>query len=213
MNKKGILIGIAGASGSGKTLLANTIIQQLGTDKVTMIAEDSYYRDLSEVPLDQRQNHNFDHPDAFDHELLYEHLQLLLAGESIEQPVYDFTTHSRKQETRKYGPHNIIVLEGILIFTELKIRSLMDIKVFIDTPMDICFIRRLLRDIEDRGRTMESVVDQYLNTVKPMYHQFIEPSKRHADIIIPHGGKNIVGVDLLKTKIDQLLDTHFGGKE
>ncbi|MCK5077518.1 MAG: uridine kinase, partial [Calditrichia bacterium] len=182
MGKKGILIGIAGASGSGKTLLANTIIQQLGSDKVTMIAEDSYYKDLVEIPLDQRQKRNFDHPDAFDHSLLHDHLEQLLNGKSIAQPIYDFTTHNRKPETTSYGPHNIVVLEGILIFTEPELRNIMNIKVFIDTPMDICFIRRLLRDIEDRGRTMESVVDQYLNTVKPMYHQFIEPSKRYADI-------------------------------
>lgn len=209
MDKKGILIGIAGASGSGKTLLASNIVHELGSDQVIVITEDSYYKDLSDIPLDQRSRHNFDHPDAFDHDLLLEHLQALLHGETIYQPIYDYTTHSRKRETREIGPHHVIVLEGILILHDKRLRSMMDMKIFIDTPLDICFIRRLTRDIEDRGRTLESVIDQYLNTVKPMYHQFIEPTKQYADIIIPHGGKNQVGIDLLKTKIAQLLNTYF----
>ncbi|GAB4167948.1 MAG: uridine kinase [Calditrichia bacterium] len=204
--KKRLLIGIAGASGSGKTLLASNIVNELGSDEVIVITEDSYYKDLSDIPLDQRAMHNFDHPEAFDHDLLIDHLSRLMSGESVELPIYDYTVHARKEETKTVGPHHIVVLEGILILNEPRLRQLMDIKVFIDTPPDICFIRRLTRDIEERGRTMESVIDQYLNTVKPMYLQFIEPSKRYADIIIPHGGKNIVGIDLLRTKISQLLN-------
>jgi uridine kinase len=209
MEKKGILIGIAGASGSGKTLLASNLVHELGTDEVIVITEDAYYKDLSDIPLDQRSKHNFDHPDAFDHSLLLQHITDLLNGKSVEQPIYDYTTHSRKKETRSIGPHHIIVLEGILILHDPRLREMMDIKVFIDTPLDICFIRRLTRDIEERGRTLESVIDQYLNTVKPMYHQFIEPTKQYADIIIPQGGKNLVGIDLLRTKITQLLKTYF----
>ncbi len=203
--KKGILIGIAGASGSGKTLVANTIIERLGSDKVVLIQEDSYYKDLSDIPLDERSGRNFDHPDAFDHDLLAEHLKLLLEGKTVAHPIYDYKTHSRLKETRTVGPHTIIILEGILVLNEPKLRELMDIRVFIDTALDICFIRRLKRDIEERGRSVESVITQYQNTVRPMYFQFIEPSKRYADIIIPRGGKNLVAIDILTTKIRSLL--------
>jgi len=203
--KKGILIGIAGASGSGKTLVANTIIERLGSDKVVLIQEDSYYKDLSDIPIDERAGLNFDHPDAFDHDLLAEHLKLLLQGKTVAHPIYDYKTHSRLKETRTVGPHTIIILEGILVLNEPKLRDLMDIRVFIDTALDICFIRRLKRDIEERGRSVESVIAQYQNTVRPMYFQFIEPSKRYADIIIPRGGKNLVAIDILTTKIRSLL--------
>ncbi len=203
--KKGILIGIAGASGSGKTLVANTIIERLGSDKVVLIQEDSYYKDLSDIPLDERAGRNFDHPDAFDHDLLAEHLKLLLEGKTVAHPIYDYKTHSRLKETKTVGPHTIIILEGILVLNEPKLRELMDIRVFIDTALDICFIRRLKRDIEERGRSVESVITQYQNTVRPMYFQFIEPSKRYADIIIPRGGKNLVAIDILTTKIRSLL--------
>lgn len=203
---KGILIGIAGASGSGKTLVSNTIINRLGSDKVVMIQEDSYYRDLSDIPFDERTGRNFDHPDAFDHLLLIEHLKELLVGKSISQPIYDYSTHSRTRETRTVGPHSVIILEGILILSEPQLRELMDIKVYIDTDLDICFIRRLQRDIEERGRTVDSVIRQYNETVRPMYLQFIEPNKRHADIIIPRGGKNLVAIDILTTKIQSLLN-------
>ncbi|MCD6375070.1 MAG: uridine kinase [Caldisericaceae bacterium] len=203
--KKGILIGIAGASGSGKTLVANTIIERLGSDKVVLIQEDSYYKDLSDIPLDERAGRNFDHPDAFDHDLLAEHLKLLLEGKTVAHPIYDYKTHSRLKETKTVGPHTIIILEGILVLNEAKLRELMDIRVFIDTALDICFIRRLKRDIEERGRSVESVIAQYQNTVRPMYFQFIEPSKRYADIIIPRGGKNLVAIDILTTKIRSLL--------
>ncbi|GAB4381102.1 MAG: uridine kinase [Calditrichia bacterium] len=205
MRKKGILIGISGASGSGKTLVAKTLYEQLGSDKVVILQEDSYYKDLSHLPFEERAQFNFDHPDAFDHDLLLEHLKLLLQGHTIEHPIYDFTTHTRRKETRKVGPHEIIILEGILLLSVPEIRDLMDIKIYIDTQADICFIRRLQRDIKERGRSVESVIDQYLKTVRPMYLQFVEPSKRYADIIIPHGGKNVIAIDIIKSKIEKLL--------
>jgi len=203
--KKGLLIGIAGASGSGKTLVAQNIMEGLGSQKVVMIQEDSYYKDLSDIPFDERTGRNFDHPDAFDHKLMAEHLQHLLEGQAISHPIYDYKTHSRKKETRTVGPHTIIILEGILVLNEPRLRELMDIRVFIDTPPDICFIRRLRRDINERARSVDSVIRQYEETVRPMYFQFIEPSKRYADIIIPRGGKNLVAIDILSTKVDSLL--------
>ena len=203
--KKGILIGIAGASGSGKTLVSKTIMEKLGSEKVVMIQEDSYYKDLSDIPFDERTGKNFDHPDAFDHDLLIKHMAELLDGRAISHPIYDYKTHSRLKETRTVGPHTIIILEGILILSEPRLRDLMDIKVFIDTAPDICFIRRLKRDIEERGRSVDSVINQYTETVRPMYFQFIEPAKRYADIIIPRGGKNLIAIDILTAKIKALL--------
>jgi uridine kinase len=203
--KKEILIGIAGASGSGKTLVAKNIFDSIGSDKVVNMQEDSYYKDLSDIPFDERTGKNFDHPDAFDHHLLADHLRELLSGNSISHPMYDYKTHSRLEETKTVGPHQVIVLEGILIMNEPELRNLMDIKVFIDTAPDICFIRRLKRDINERGRSVESIVDQYMETVRPMYFQFIEPAKRYADIIIPQGGKNTVAIDILTTKIKSML--------
>ena len=203
--KEGILIGITGASGSGKTLVAENIFKQLGSENVVIMEEDSYYRDLSDIPYNERSGRNFDHPDAFDHNLLSTHIKKLLGGESIAHPIYDYTTHSRKDETKTVGPHRIVVLEGILILNEPELRDQMDIKVFIDTAPDVCFIRRLRRDIEERGRDVNSVINQYMETVRPMYFQFVEPSKRHADIIIPQGGKNVVAIDILTTKIKSLL--------
>ncbi|MEJ2048777.1 MAG: uridine kinase [Calditrichota bacterium] len=205
MDKKGILIGIAGASGSGKTLVAHTLYKQLGTEKVVNLQEDSYYRDLEHLAIEERVKFNFDHPDAFDHELLRKHISLLLQVKTIEHPVYDFTTHTRKKETRKVGPHEIVILEGILILAMPELRDLMDIKIYIDTPADICFIRRLQRDMEERGRSVDSVIKQYQETVRPMYLQFVEPSKRYADIIIPHGGKNVIAIDIIRSKIEKLL--------
>lgn len=204
--KKGILIGIAGASGSGKTLVSKNIYEKLGSDKVVIMQEDSYYKDLSEIPFDERTGKNFDHPDAFDHLLMQSHLKELVEGKSISHPIYDYKTHSRLKETRTVGPHRIIVLEGILIMNEPKLRDLMDIKVFIDTEPDICFIRRLKRDIFERARSVDSIINQYMETVRPMYFQFVEPSKRYADIIIPQGGKNAVAIDILTAKIKSLLN-------
>ena len=206
MSRKGILIGISGASGSGKTLVSKNVFDNIGSDKVVIIQEDSYYKDLSKIPFDERSGRNFDHPDAFDHDFLHAQLQELLSGQSIDHPIYDYTTHTRKKETKTVGPHKVVVLEGILIMNDPRLRDLMDIKVFIDTAFDICLIRRLKRDINERGRTVESVLTQYMNTVRPMYFQFIEPSKRYADIIIPQGGKNKVAIDILTTKIRSLLN-------
>lgn len=203
--KKGILIGISGASGSGKTLVTKKIYEKLGSEKVVIIQEDSYYKDLSHIPFNERTGKNFDHPDAFDHLLLIEQVTDLLSGRTILQPVYDYTTHRRKDKLVTLGPHDVIFLEGILVLTEPKLRELMDIKVFVDTDPDICFIRRLRRDLAERGRDVNSVINQYTETVRPMYFQFIEPSKRYADIIIPEGGMNIVAIDILTAKIRSML--------
>ena len=203
--KKGILIGIAGASGSGKTVIANRIIESLGPDKVVIIQEDSYYKDLSDVPYEQRVGRNFDHPDAFDHDLLAEHLLQLLDGDAVSHPVYDYKLHIRSKEIKTAGPAGLIILEGILIFSKAQLRELMDYRVFIDTPPDICFIRRLKRDTEERGRTADSVIRQYTETVRPMYHEFIEPSKKYADILISGEGNNSDAFDILINKINVLL--------
>lgn len=199
------MIGIAGGSGSGKTLVAETIDKELGSDKVTIIKQDSYYKDLSNLPYEERASQNFDHPDAFDMPLLRDHLERLLRGEEIKRPIYDFTQHRRSVQTESIGPHLVIVLEGILILDDPELRRIMDIKVFIDTDPDVRFIRRLRRDLNERGRKIESVIDQYEKSVRPMHLQFVEPSKRYADIIITEGGHNIVAIDLLKTKIRSLL--------
>jgi len=203
--KNGIIIGIAGASGSGKTLVAKNIFENLGSDKVVIMQEDSYYKDLTDIPFDARTGKNFDHPEAFDHSLLQYHLSELIKGNSISHPIYDYKTHSRLKETKTVGPHRVVVLEGILIMSDPKLRNLMDIKVFIHTEPDICFIRRLKRDINERARSVESIINQYMETVRPMYFQFIEPAKRYADIIIPQGGKNAVAIDILTAKIKSLL--------
>jgi len=203
--ERGILIGIAGGSGSGKTLVANNIYAELGSDRVAILCQDSYYKDLSHLPPEERSKQNFDHPDAIDTDLLIRHVKALLAGETIEQPIYDFVTHTLTSDTRTIGPHSIIVLEGILIFDNPELRELMDIKVYVDTDPDIRLIRRLRRDYLERGRTMESVIEQYEKSVRPMHLQFVEPTKRYADIIIPEGGYNRVAIDLIKTKIEALL--------
>lgn len=202
---RGILIGIAGGSGSGKTLVADTIDKELGSEKVTIIKQDSYYKDLGHLPYEERARQNFDHPDAFDMPLLRDHLERLLRGEEIKRPVYDFTQHRRGLQTERIGPHLVIVLEGILILDDPELRRMMDIKVFIDTDADVRLIRRLRRDLLERGRKIESILDQYEHSVRPMHLQFVEPSKRYADIIITEGGHNIVAIDLLKTKIRSLL--------
>lgn len=207
MTKKNIIIiGIAGASGSGKSLLANTIVNELGSDRVTVISEDSYYKDNKNISLSQRAEINYDHPDALDYELLYQHLLQLQAGNSVEIPIYNFSQSSREKATRKIGQHTLIVLEGILLFVELQLRNMMDIRIFMETASDICLIRRLKRDITERGRSLEAALKQYENTVRPMYLQFIEPSKRYADIIVPHGGGNRIAIDMIKAKMRELLD-------
>lgn len=202
---RGILIGVAGGTGSGKTLVVQHMIQQLGSDRVVVLQQDSYYKKLNHLSFAERAAQNFDHPNSIDSELLIQHVEELLNGWTVDIPVYDFTTHTRREETRRAGPHDIIVLEGILILDNPRLRELMDIKVYVDTDPDIRFIRRLKRDTQERGRTVQSIIDQYEKTVRPMHLQFVEPTKRYADIIVPEGGYNWVAIDLLKTKIGVLL--------
>jgi len=208
---KNILIGIAGGSGSGKTLVARTIVRDLGSTRVAIIDQDSYYRDLDDIPIADRDLRNFDHPDAFDNELLTQHIKDLVAGKSIEQPIYDYTRHARLKETKTIGEHHVIVLEGILIFVDEELREMMDIKLFIDADPDIRLVRRIERDVRERGRAIESILRQYQATVRPMHLQFVEPSKRYADLIVPEGGHNRVAIDLMKVKIKDLLRERDAG--
>ena len=205
MTGRRILIGIAGGSGSGKTLVARNIVRELGSDRVVIMDQDSYYKNLEDIPMRDRETRNFDHPDAFDNDLLRRHVRELLAGRPIAQPIYDYSEHRRLPENRHVGEHDVIVLEGILIFTDPELISLMDIKLFIDADADIRFIRRLRRDLIERGRSADSIIRQYEESVRPMHLQFVEPSKRHADVIIPEGGHNKVAIDLMKSKIRELL--------
>lgn len=205
-NKRPIIIGIAGGSGSGKTTIAHEIYETLHqNDHILIVTQDSYYKNNDHLPMSERQKINYDHPDAFDMPLLIEQLSQLMNRQSIEMPVYDFTAHTRSKETIHTEPADIILLEGILVLSDEKLRDLMSIKVFVDTDDDIRFIRRLERDTQERGRSVDSVINQYLATVKPMYHQFIEPTKRYADIIVPEGGENDVAIDMLTTKIRSVL--------
>jgi uridine kinase len=201
-----MVIGISGGTGSGKTTVANKIVAEVGANHVVYLQQDSYYRNLGDMPLEIKRHVNFDHPDALDNDLLINHLETLKAGESIDQPIYDYTTHSRTSETRHIEPRPVIIIEGILVFYSPELRSMMDMKIFVDTDADIRFIRRLQRDLEDRGRSPKSVIDQYQTTVRPMHLQFVEPSKRYADIIIPEGGSNVVGIDLITGKIKAILN-------
>ncbi len=202
-----VIIGIAGGSASGKTTVADKIIENFGhTSSVTLIRHDDYYNDQSALTMEERMQTNYDHPLSLDNALLANHLQLLLAGETIAKPIYELKEHTRSSETEVMHPTQIIILEGILVLEDERLRDLMDIKIFVDTDADIRFIRRLKRDIAERGRTFESVVDQYLGTVRPMHNQFVEPSKRFADIILPEGGSNFVAIDLISTKIQSILD-------
>ena len=196
-----MIIGICGGTGSGKTTVANKILESVSAADVAFLQQDSYYRNRAELPLDYRRQVNFDHPGAIDNDLLVAHLRALKAGQAVELPLYDFKNHVRLEETQRMEPKLIIILEGILIFAEQRLLDEMDIKVFVDTPDDIRFIRRLRRDVAERGRTVESVIEQYLETVRPMHMQFVEPSKRVADVIIPEGGYNLVSIDLLSGKI------------
>ena len=205
MSRKNILIGIAGGSGSGKTLVARTIVRDLGSSRVTIVDQDSYYRDLDDIPIADRDLRNFDHPDAFDNDLLKQHIRKLLAGESIEQPIYDYTRHARLKETKTVGEHVVIVLEGILIFVDEELREMMDIKLFIDADADIRLVRRIERDVRERGRAIETILRQYQATVRPMHLQFVEPSKRWADLIIPEGGENRVALDLIIGRLRSVI--------
>jgi uridine kinase len=200
-----MIIGICGGTGSGKTTVANRILESVSASEVAFIQQDSYYRNLKDLPLDYRNAVNFDHPDALDNDLLVHHIRKLKAGGSVELPIYDFKTHTRQNETVLIEPKPIVIVEGILIFADPRLLEQMDVKVFVDTPDDIRFIRRLRRDISERGRTLDSVIEQYLNTVRPMHIQFVEPSKRYADVIIPEGGHNLVSIDLISGKIRERL--------
>ena len=200
-----MIIGICGGTGSGKTTVANRILESVSAQDVAFIQQDSYYRNGKDLPLDYRQAVNFDHPDALDNDLLVHHIRKLKAGGAVELPIYDFKSNSRLNETLVIEPKPIVIIEGILIFVDPRLLEQMDIKIFVDTPDDIRFIRRLRRDVAERGRTVDSVIEQYLNTVRPMHIQFVEPSKRYADIIIPEGGHNLVSIDLISGKIRERL--------
>lgn len=202
---KTILIGIAGGTGSGKTTLADKLIESFGSDEVSILRHDNYYKRHDEMTYDERALLNYDHPDAFDTELLCEHIKKLKEGEAIEMPVYDYTVHNRSSEVVVVNPAPVIVLEGILIFAELSLCELMDIKVFVDTDADVRILRRILRDVKERERSLDSVISQYLTTVKPMHEQFVEPSKRRADIIIPEGGQNVVALQMLIERVKKHL--------
>lgn len=200
-----LVIGIAGGSGSGKTTVANGILQRVGSDRIAYLPHDAYYRDLSDLPPIQRAQVNFDHPDSLESSLLTQHIRQLKQWQSVELPVYDFTNHSRTTQTTTVEPQRVIIVEGILIFAEAELREMFDVKIFVDTDPDIRFIRRLQRDISERGRTTEKVINQYLSTVRPMHLEFVEPSKRYADVIIPEGGLNTVAMDMVIARIETLL--------
>jgi uridine kinase len=205
---KTTVIAIVGASASGKSLFAETIyrelLPELGSDGISIIKEDAYYRDQSHLSMDERVNTNYDHPKAFEHELLSAHLTALIAQENIDCPIYCYKTHTRTNETIKVKPTKIILVEGILLLSNPQLRNCFDIKVYMDTPLDICLIRRIERDTKERERSLESITNQYLTTVRPMYYQFIEPSKEWADLVITRGGKNRMAIEVLKAKIRQL---------
>ncbi len=205
MKKRPIIIGVTGGSGSGKTSVSRAILNHFPEHSIMMLEHDSYYKDQSHLEFEERLKTNYDHPFAFDTDLLIEHLEVLLNYETIEKPVYDYVHHTRSEETVIQEPRDVIILEGILILEDERLRNMMDIKVYVDTDDDIRIIRRIKRDMEERGRTLDSVIDQYLTVVKPMYHQFIEPTKRYADVVVPEGGKNHVAIDLINTKVSSIL--------
>lgn len=201
VERSGILIGIAGGSGSGKTSVAKDIYEDLGPDKVIIIRQDNYYHDLTHLPEEARRGYNFDHPDAFDTPLLIQHIRALLRGQEVDIPIYDFANHVRAGDVEHVGGYKIIILEGILVFYDSWLRDRMRLKAYIDTDADVRLMRRLKRDVFERGRSVESIIAQYENFVRPMHRQFVEPTKRYADVIIPNGARNRVAVDLLKTQI------------
>jgi len=209
--RRPIVIGVAGGSGSGKTTVSREILHRVENSQLAYIQHDAYYRDLSHLTPEERARINFDHPDALETELLIQHLDLLLAGQPAELPVYDFTAHARTTQTRHVEPCRILLVEGILIFVDRGLRERMDVRIFVDTDADIRFIRRLKRDMEERGRSLDSVVQQYMLTVRPMHLEFVEPSKRYADIIIPEGGFNRVALDMVVARIQAMLGEDLTG--
>jgi uridine kinase len=201
-----ILIGITGGTGSGKSTVAKEIYKSIPVENIAVIEQDSYYKDQSQLTFDERTKTNYDHPNAFDTDLLLKHLRMLLNVEAIDKPVYDFEIHNRKTETVKVEPKDIIMLEGIMILVEPEIRDMLDIKIFVDTDADVRIIRRIQRDIAERGRTIDSVISQYMNVVRPMHLEFIEPTKRYADIIIPEGGHNRVAIDMMIARVKEIAE-------
>ena len=199
-----LVVGIAGGSGSGKTTVAQAILQRVGTDRIAFLQHDSYYKDLRGLPPAQRNEFNFDHPHSLETDLLIKHIAALRNAKPVEVPIYDFATDSRTSQTFTIQPRNVILVEGILIFTEAALRKMFDIKIFVDTDADLRFIRRLERDIHERGRTTDSVIKQYMHTVRPMHLEFVEPSKRYADIIIPEGGHNTAALDMVVARVEAL---------
>ena len=203
---KPILIGITGGTGSGKSTIARSIFESLPEKNIAIIEQDSYYKDQSHLSAEERVKTNYDHPLAFDLDLLIQHLDMLTNNQSIEKPIYDFEQHTRKEETEVFNPKDIIILEGIMILDEPRLRDMLDIKIFVDTDADVRIIRRIVRDLEERGRSLESVIDQYMASVRPAHLQFVEPNKKFADIIIPEGGYNQVAIDLMVVKIKSIID-------
>jgi len=201
-----IVIGVAGGTGSGKTTVSNEIMKRVGQDRLTYIQHDSYYRDWQDLPPATRDHRNFDHPDSLETDLLVKHLKRLQAGQAVDIPVYDFRTHSRTTLTQRVEPQPVILVEGILIYADKPLRDLIDVKIFVDTDADLRFIRRLQRDMAERGRSMDSVIHQYLETVRPMHLEFVEPSKRYADLIIPEGGFNTVALDIVVARVKSMLE-------
>lgn len=204
-NRDPLVIGIAGGSGSGKTTVAQTILQRVGPDRISFLQHDAYYKDLSGLPPAQRIEVNFDHPNSLETDLLIKHILQLKDGHAVEVPIYDFSTHSRTDRTYTVQPRGVILVEGILLFTEATLRDLFDVKLFVDTDSDLRFIRRLERDISERGRTLEMVIKQYMSTVRPMHLEFVEPSKRYADVVIPEGGFNTAALDMVVARIESML--------
>jgi uridine kinase len=202
---KPFLIGIAGGTGSGKTTVARRIFDSLRLDAAVFIDHDAYYRDLGHLPLEARASVNFDHPDSLDNDLLVEHLRALLGGRPVEKPVYDFSRHTRAADTVRVDPRDVILVDGILLFAEPRLRELFDLRIFVDTDADVRFIRRLRRDLDERGRSLDSVIEQYLTTVRPMHFEFVEPTKRYADVIIPRGGQNRDGIEVVAARIRERL--------
>lgn len=206
MVDKPILIGVTGGSGSGKSSVSNQILRHFSELSIVLLQQDSYYKDQSSIAFEERLKTNYDHPFAFDNELFYQHLIQLVDGQAIEEPVYDFEKHTRSSRTTLKEPREVIIVEGILILDDIRIRNLLDIKVYVETDDDVRLARRILRDVSERGRSVESVIQQYIDVVKPMHLQFIEPTKRYADIIVPEGGYNQVAIDLLATKIRTIIN-------